>query len=711
MASKFVVPDREQSFFQATSYRELLAGDELVWTVIEVVEGLDLSSVYARYGVDVGQGGRPAFGPAMMLTLVVFGYCEGKRSARELEAACRRDVAYQAICGGMIPDHSTIARFRVLIDDVIESLFMQVLEECRCRGLVDVGRVALDGTKMQAAASKGSNRTAGALEELRGQVEAILTETRLDPTDNPTDNPTDDDTDPDDGGGDGGGDDDGDGDSDGGGGWSQLRRERETQRRLGRIEGAQAEVERSRLRREHDEKRRGRTRGGQPSGNLTDPDSRLQKSPDGGFIQGYNTQAVVSGDQIVVAVAVSPETTDVGQFRSMVERTMTNLAAIGAGPPRCVLADAGYWSLANSLVEDTLEGTTLLIAPGDKSHRVGAPPSGLGETASDAATARHAMATRLADPAHHRDYQQRSWLIEGCFAHTKTHRRTSRFSRRGLAACQAEWTLIHLAGNIRKIHQARCSRPPGPQTPLRPPKRVPTGGPNRYPHHRQPNRPRPSRPTSITPNPVLRHFPEGGVRRSREGGAQFSRHKGTPSAGEGCDELLSPRRDHLENRSVTQADDDAGPLEPTALHALRLDVLEVGQFRLQIDPGDRRQHGARFQIEDEQALSGHHQADAQALPAVLGTSPTLVEPHRQAGPESASHARSDPRRNTRSSRNREPRYHQREDRHKGQRAAQRTKAGHRLLDRLAGSQQRFHVLANPVVQHVRISTTSPSRTM
>ncbi len=115
MASKFLVPDRDQSFLRATSYRELAGESDPVWTVIEVVEGLDLSGVYARYAVSAA--GRPAFDPTMMLTLLIFGYCEGKRSSRELETACRRDVAYQAICGSMTPDHATIARFRVLIDD------------------------------------------------------------------------------------------------------------------------------------------------------------------------------------------------------------------------------------------------------------------------------------------------------------------------------------------------------------------------------------------------------------------------------------------------------------------------------------------------------------------------------------------------------------------------------------------------------------------
>ena len=144
----------------------------------------------------------------------------------------------------------------------------------------------------------------------------------------------------------------------------------------------------------------------------------------------------------------------------MITNASDNLAAAGSQEPiGAVLADAGYWSHANSLIEDTLDGTLLLIAPGDKTHKVGDPPPPLSDTATDATRARHRMQTRLADPDNRDTYRQRGWLIEGTFAHTKTHRRASRFSRRGLAACQAEWTLIHLAGNITKIHRAGPHQP------------------------------------------------------------------------------------------------------------------------------------------------------------------------------------------------------------------------------------------------------------
>jgi transposase len=119
VASRFLVPDGGQSFFEAVSYREVLGDDHPVWTVIGVVDELDLSEVYGRDVADVSVGGRPAFDPAMLLALLVFGYCEGKRSSRALEDACCRDWAYRAICGGMCPDHATIARFPQGLDDVL----------------------------------------------------------------------------------------------------------------------------------------------------------------------------------------------------------------------------------------------------------------------------------------------------------------------------------------------------------------------------------------------------------------------------------------------------------------------------------------------------------------------------------------------------------------------------------------------------------------
>ncbi|MEA3511886.1 MAG: transposase, partial [Actinomycetota bacterium] len=430
MASRFLVPDREQTFLEAVSYREVLGDDHPVWTVIDVVEGLDLSTVYDRYEVDMSVGGRRAFDPAMLLALLVFGYCEGKRSSRQLEDACRRDWAYRAICGEITPDHATIARFRVGLDDVLESLFAQVLAVCAAAGLVEVGVVALDGTRMAGAASKEANKTVSTLQRLEAEARVMLDEAAAV-----------------------------DRDDDAGGGVrvsSKTRRDTERQRRAVRIRQAQQVVADAVDRQAGEEKKRGRRK--RPVGNVTDPESRLQKTRNG-FIQGYNAQTVVSADQVVVACEVTAEATDVGWLEPMLTAAVANIDAAGVTDSVGVaVADAGYWSQANAEAGDTL-GVGLLIAT-TKSHRVGRSESdatdaakarderrlptitrisngeitvtegaqrlGLSSTwvsiltnryrrhgslISEATMARHEMEHRLAIPANRDLYRQRGWLV------------------------------------------------------------------------------------------------------------------------------------------------------------------------------------------------------------------------------------------------------------------------------------------------------------
>lgn len=525
MASRFLFPERDQ--LQLMSYREWLGPDELVWTVIEVVESLDLSDVYARYEQPPGVGGRPAYDPTMMLTLLVFGYCEGKRSMRELEAACRRDVAYRAICGGMVPDHATIGRFRQGLDDVVESLFVQVLAACVERGLVKVGTVALDGTKMEAAASKAANVAAETLARLRVEAERILAEVdaandpdeieaapeiaepvgparpaaAVEPAEpagpagpaaivDPAAEPAAGDAGPAENAGSGGS----VGDA-GSGGWPLGRRRAAVEERLERIQRAEQELAAAQQRREEDQRRRGRQRRGAAAVNMTDPESRLQ--PDlPGFLQGYNGQVVVSGDQIVIAAAVTADTTDVGMLGPMLEGVGANLAQAGVTDPMgTLLADCGYWSADNFALEDHIEGTLLIATT--KGHQVGEVTPIDPATASPKAEARHRMQTRLAE--HQDRYRQRNWMVEGTFAHTKTRRNIHRFQRRGLTACTAEWFLIHLAGNINKIHRHRTTGsgstppPPAPTGPIRPRHHEPHNHRN-HPTHRHRPRHHPPHP-------------------------------------------------------------------------------------------------------------------------------------------------------------------------------------------------------------------------
>jgi hypothetical protein len=263
--------------------------------------------------------------------------------------------------------------------------------------------------------------------------------------------------------------------------------------------------------------------------NTTDPDSALMKAPQG-FIQGYNAQAVASGDQLVVAAAVTRSANDLHQLEPMLAAARATLACAGITSSIGVaLADAGYWSEANSAIDlgiDLLIATTKShkqprrspppepepptleqraaarlpvvadAAAGALSRREAAERLGLsqshtnnliaayqctGEAAlklahqpngtrarrpppSSACRARQAMEAKLADESNRALYSQRGWLIEGVFAHSKELRGFRRFLRRGLIACDSEWKLNHLAGNLLKLHRHRQLAPPGPRS-------------------------------------------------------------------------------------------------------------------------------------------------------------------------------------------------------------------------------------------------------
>jgi transposase len=151
MAQNFLRCDREQSLLLPPDLRDWLDEDHLAWFVIEAIEQLDLEPFYAAYRVD-GHG-RAAHDPQMMVTLLAYAYCVGERSSRAIERRCREDVAFRVICANQVPDHATIARFRVRHQEALAGLFGQVLGLCVEAGLVRAGVIAVDGSKFGAAAS------------------------------------------------------------------------------------------------------------------------------------------------------------------------------------------------------------------------------------------------------------------------------------------------------------------------------------------------------------------------------------------------------------------------------------------------------------------------------------------------------------------------------------------------------------------------------
>src|SRR3954453_13858779 len=156
MAQNFVACDREQELLIPPSLREWLGEGHVAWFVIDAVEAFELSGFYAVYRVD-GHG-RPAHDPAMMVALLLYGYAIGERSSRRIERRCSEDVATRVICVNQAPDHTTIARFRQRHETALAELFGEVLALCAEAGLVRVGLIAVDGTKVAANAAPQATR-------------------------------------------------------------------------------------------------------------------------------------------------------------------------------------------------------------------------------------------------------------------------------------------------------------------------------------------------------------------------------------------------------------------------------------------------------------------------------------------------------------------------------------------------------------------------
>lgn len=169
MALFYRSPDRDQLMLMPISMHDWLEEGHLAYFMIDVVGRLDTALLHARHPND--GVGRPAYDPDMMLTVLLYAYASGVRSARRIEAACRTDAAYRVICGGLIPDHTTFARFTVDHQDAMASLFTSGLRLCAAAGLIDLSTVAIDGTKIGANAALGANRDA---DWIRAQVTALL---------------------------------------------------------------------------------------------------------------------------------------------------------------------------------------------------------------------------------------------------------------------------------------------------------------------------------------------------------------------------------------------------------------------------------------------------------------------------------------------------------------------------------------------------------
>jgi transposase len=494
MAVSYVPVVREQPFLMPPDLREWLPEGHLAWFVIDAVAALDTSTFHQ--GRRLGGVGRRGYDPDMLLALLIYAYANGERSSRRIERLCELDVACRVVCGNLKPDHTVIARFRSENEVAFRMLFSQVVALCVAEGMGGLGVLAIDGTKIEADASRLSNRTR---DQIAVEVDRIVDEAKR--TDAEEDERL----------GDGRGDELPPEWADPVGRVERLRRalnqldemtadaldesgiaervakaethlEEARAHQQAKVDAYQKQMsegrkptgrpplpvdERSTTRQAEDRLARAKAahaeavkrakhtnRGHQRKANTTDPDSRLMRSK-GTWVQGYNAQAAVTEDGIVVAAAVTNQVSDAALLHPLIDQAQDLTAAGGSQRIEAVVADAGYWSEANITINDNPqpddpEPPVLLIPPQGFNIRDAEPGPPPLDDARPAETMRH----RLSTPEGKTLYAKRSAQAESPFGHLKTRFRFTRFSRRGLTAADSEWHLVLAVRNLVKLHQA-----------------------------------------------------------------------------------------------------------------------------------------------------------------------------------------------------------------------------------------------------------------
>jgi len=459
MGQRFVACDREQPFLIPPDVREWLPARHLAWFVIDAVAEMDLDACYAAYRVD-GRS-RPAYDPAMMVALLLYAYARGIRSSRVIERACDEDVAFRVLAAQQQPDHATIARFVERHEHAIAGLFGEVLTLCARSGLAKVGVIAVDGTKVAANASRDENRDYEQLaREILEEVKAVdAAEDELYGDARGDELPPEFAT------------------AQGRRGWL-----REAKQRLEAERAANPQpVPRSRPKRLKEAKRRldeelwtevranqayedyrarGRMKDGRrfgrppdpyrppdtPEGrvNVTDPDSRVVKGLRG-WMQGYNGQAVVNEQQVILAAEVETVGADFGHLEPMLNAAQSELAAAGVtDTPEVLLADAGYWH--GEQMERIVDRGIQVLIPPDTSRRRTTRRNWDGGHYD---FMRRVLATDRGGGL----YRRRQPMVEPVFAQMKFNRGLDRFRRRGRGAVRAEWRLITATHNLLKLHR------------------------------------------------------------------------------------------------------------------------------------------------------------------------------------------------------------------------------------------------------------------
>jgi transposase len=437
MAKTFRAWEVDQVWMLPPTVRELVPEGHVAHFVRDTVrQDLDLSAIFASYG---GERGYPPYHPAMMTALLLYAYSRGIRSSRKIAAACQERVDFMAVTGRQTPDHRTINDFRKRHWEALRGLFAQVLALCAKAGLVKLGHVALDGTKVRANASKHKamsyKRMKETNERLKAEVARWFEEAdRIDAEEDALYGP------------DRRGDEMPDWVKD-----KQKRREK-IQEAMAALEAeAKAEAEKKRAERDDDETPR---RGGSPprttpkdkaQRNFTDPESRIMKGPDG-YVQAYNCQVAVDAQShVIVAERVSDNAADQIQLKPMVAQIKTNTGR----QAKELSADAGYCTEGN-LKELSRRHIRGYVATGRRKHDEAVAQ----ELPRNAGPRAEAMRTRLRRGGYRSRYRLRKQTAEPVIGNVKG-RGLRQFLLRGLEKVATEWSLACTAHNLLKLAQAR----------------------------------------------------------------------------------------------------------------------------------------------------------------------------------------------------------------------------------------------------------------
>ena len=423
----------EQDFLLPPSLREWLPENHLAYFVGDVVDQLDLSPMHAVYGEELR--GQPPYDPRMMTKLLLYGYCVGVFSGRKIQQRIAEDIAFRVLAAGNEPDFRTISDFRKIHLETLKGFFEQVLKVALAAGAMKVGRVALDGTKIKANASKHKAMSYDRMKEqekaIRAQVEELLA--RAEAADAEEDALY--------------------GKDKRGDELPEELQRRET--RLKRIQEAKKAVEeRAREKAQAVVKP---DKAAKPEDkaqyNFTDPESRIMKSPEG-FVQAYNAQAAV---EPVLQLIVGQEVTQAANDKEQIEPMVEVIEEQSGQRPEELLADNGYCSEKNlehldsaAAPDKRIEG---YIATGRQKHgqvRNSCPRGPLPKGATRVDRMRRKLQTKAGAAI----YAARKVIVEPVFGQIKQARGFRRFSLRGLAKVQAEWALVCATHNILKMYRA-----------------------------------------------------------------------------------------------------------------------------------------------------------------------------------------------------------------------------------------------------------------